>query len=110
MKRLAGAGVELPRPNALVFAAGMLFLSSSTFASTPIPVIDYSHPAAPVGETVTDDTVKGSDADDVLAGHSPLTLAVNGRVVATHDEPASVTANKWNWTLLVLGCAGLVVS
>ena len=39
-----------------------------------------------------------------------MTLAVNGRVVATHDERASITTNRWNWTLLLLGCAGLVVA
>jgi hypothetical protein len=62
------------------------------------------------GETVIDDVVRYFDQDDGLGLRSAISLAVNGRVVAVHDELSAVSTNKWNWTFLLIGSAGLVVA
>jgi hypothetical protein len=94
---------------AVLFAAGALLLPPS-FASAQTGAIDFSRTAFLIGasdETQADNFAKDFDPYDVFSGHSATMLAVNGRVVAIDDEPAAATANGWNWTLLLLGCAGL---
>ncbi len=101
------------RAVAILFTAGMLFLPQS-FASAGTPTIVSSRAASlvsPGSETAVDDLGKGFGPDDVLGTRRPMTLAVNGRLVATVGDPASaMTANRWNWTFLLLGCAGLVMA
>jgi hypothetical protein len=93
-----------------LLAAGVLLLPPS-FASAQTGATDLSQSAFLIGrggETAADELAKDFDLDD---GDRPaMTLAVNGHVVAIHNERAVATANGWNWTLLLLGCAGLVVA
>ena len=97
---------------AVLFAAGALLLSPS-FASAQTNTVELSRMALLLGaggETAADDLAKEVDSEDVLGDWPAMTLAVNGRIVATHAEHAAASANGWNWTLLLLGCAGLVVT
>jgi hypothetical protein len=99
-------------PTAVVFAAAML-LAPPSFAAARTPISLYLHSSAAIGasdEPAADGVNEDFDPYDVLSSRSALTLAVNGRVVATDDEPASATVNGWNWTFLLLGCAGLVMT
>ncbi|HKN29200.1 MAG TPA: hypothetical protein VJY34_15465 [Roseiarcus sp.] len=83
------------------------------FASAQTSTIDFSRTAFLIGEgaeMVADDLDKDLDAEDVLGARPAMTLAVNGRVVATYDEAATATASEWNWTFLLFGCAGLVLT
>jgi hypothetical protein len=98
-------------PTAIVFAAALL-LAPPPFAAARTPMSHYLHSSAAIGasEMVVDHVNKDFDPYDVLSSRSAMTLAVNGRVVATDDEPASATVNGWNWTFLLLGCAGLVMT
>jgi hypothetical protein len=99
-------------PIAVLCAAGVVLLPPS-FASAQTSTIDSSSTGfliGPGGETVADDLAKNFSPEDVLGDGPAMTLAVNGHVVATHDEHAAATANGWNWTFLLLGCAGLVVA
>jgi hypothetical protein len=99
-------------PTAIVFAAAMLF-APPPFAAARPPMTHGLHSSAAIDgsdETLADDIDKEFDPYDVLGSRSAMTLAVNGRVVATDDEPASATVNGWNWTFLLLGCTGLVLT
>jgi hypothetical protein len=103
----------LARFTLVAFAAATLLAPLGSFASATTPASDFwpaTAQVSAVGETGTDDAVKDADPDDDQGNSPAMTLAVNGRVVATAEQPLSVTANKWNWTLLLLGCAGLVVA
>ena len=62
------------------------------------------------GGSPAEDPANDFDLDDLLGSRPAMTLAVNGRIVATADEAASSASNGWNWTLLLLGCAGLVLA
>ena len=102
----------MPGPIALVLAAGVL-LAPAPFAVAQFLPTNSSHGLAAIGasnEMAVDDFAQDFDPFDVFSSRPAMTLAVNGRVVATDDEPASATAREWNWTLLLLGCAGLVMT
>ncbi len=100
----------LARLSALALAAAMLLAATGSFASATSSASDFPYATAQVGETANDDALKDSEPDDDQGNSAAMTLAVNGRVVATREQRASITTNGWNWTLLLLGCAGLVVA
>ena len=95
-------------PTALVFAAATL-LAPLPFAPAQTPTTDNRMAKSAIAageETGTDDPAK--DFVDSFNSRSAVMLAVNGHVVAADDQAAS--AKEWNWTLLLLGCAGLVMT
>lgn len=96
-----------PTLTALALATAALFVSVDSHVSMTVAATAQINVG---GETARDDVVRDFDQDDGLGIRSAITLAVNGRVVAVHDELSAVTANKWNWTFLLVGCTGLVVS
>ena len=100
----------MPRPIEFVLAAVLLLLPSVALASAPGSANRSLGGAASSVDSATDVAVKTFNGAAAAADRSPMTLAVNGRVVATDKEGAAAVAKKWNWTLLLLGCAGLVVS
>lgn len=105
-------GGEMPGSIALVLAAGVL-LAPAPFAVAQSLSIDSSHGLAAIGvsnETAVDDFAQDFDPYEIFSSRPAMTLAVNGRVVATDGEPASATGYEWNWTLLLLGFAGLVMT
>jgi len=112
MEKLGVSESGMLRPVAVLFAAGV-FLLPSSFSSAQTPTIDLSRTAfliGAAGETAADELAKDFDAKDVLGDRPAMSLAVNGRVVATDDEATRPTASGRNWTFLLLGCAGLVVA
>jgi hypothetical protein len=100
----------LPKPAAFAFAACVLLLPFMALASQRELGSDPSRAIGSANEKVTDDAVKDFNADVATPDRSAMTLAVNGRIVASERQSATAVANKWNWTLLLLGCTGLVVS
>jgi hypothetical protein len=97
---------------ATLVAAGAAVLPQS-FAWAQMRPIEISHVSAPVGpdgETPGENPVGDFGSDEILHGRPALMLAVNGRIVATDGEPAVATTEGWNWTLLLLGCVGLVLA
>ena len=88
----------------------MLVAPSGWLASAAAPARDLSQTIVQVGETTAGDAVKDSESDDDQGNSSAMTMAVNGRIVAATGDHASIATSKWNWTLLLLGCAGLVVA
>ena len=99
----------MPRPIEFALAAVLLLLPSIAVPSAPGSANRSLRGAASSVDSATDVAVKTFNGG-VAPDRSPMTLAVNGRVVATDKEGAAAVAKKWNWTLLLLGCAGLVVS
>ncbi len=105
---VAKRGVGMARLIALALASGVLFLPSVTFSADLGK--DSVPQAATADDTATDEAVKDFNADAVAMDSSATTFAVNGRIVPSNKDPVSAVANKWNWTLLIFGCAGLVIS
>ena len=92
---------------ALALATAALFVPIDFHVSTTLAATARINTG---GATASPDVVRIINQDDDLGLPSATTLSVNGRVVAVHEEASAITANQWNWTFLLLGCGGLVVS
>lgn len=96
---------------AVVFATWALVLPSSVWAR--MNTIDASPVVflvADSGSMAPDDLARDDNREDVLGDRPTATLAVNGRVLASEGGPGVPIADGWNWTLLLLGCAGLAIT
>ena len=98
---------------ALLVAAGVLIAPLASAAAQPV-ANKAPRALSPIGatdETAIDNPGANFDLYGVSGKDSAMVLAVNGRVVATAaEETAHASPGEWNWTLLLLGCAGLVMT